>query len=78
MDWRVGTIRSISVSVHDKLGRRGAMEAMLEGALEVAEDALHNSQMGLMGVVHAKARLLDHVDVRPGEGRFWRAPTKLR
>jgi hypothetical protein len=53
------------------------MEAMLEGALEVAEDALHNNEVGLTGVVHVKAHLLDHVgDVEPGEGEVLESPSQ--
>jgi hypothetical protein len=37
--------------------------------MDVAEGALHNNEMGLTGVMHVKAHLLDHIrDVRPGEG----------
>jgi hypothetical protein len=42
---------------------------MVEGALEVPEDVLHSHEMGLTGVLHVEAHLLDHVgNVRPGEG----------
>jgi hypothetical protein len=42
---------------------------VVEGALEVAEDAFHNCEMGLMGVMHVEAHLLDRIgDVKPGEG----------
>jgi hypothetical protein len=42
---------------------------VVEGALEVAEDALHNIEMGLTGVMHVEAHLLDCVgDVRSSEG----------
>jgi hypothetical protein len=42
---------------------------VVEGVLEVAEDALHNSEMELMRIVHVKAHLLDYMgDVRPSEG----------
>jgi hypothetical protein len=41
---------------------------VVEGALEVAEDALRSCEMGLTRVVHVEPHLLDHIDVRPGEG----------
>jgi hypothetical protein len=42
-------------------------KAMVECALEVAEDALCNSEMRLTRAVHVKTHLLDCVgDVRPG------------
>jgi cobyric acid synthase len=34
---------------------------VVEGALEIAEDAFRNCEIGLMRVVHVEARLLDHV-----------------
>jgi hypothetical protein len=44
-------------------------QAMVKGALEVAEDALASREMGLTRVVHVEAHLLDCVDnVRLGEG----------
>jgi hypothetical protein len=65
------TSRPISVSVDDELVHRGTTKkkAMVKGALEVAEDVLRNSEMGLMRVVHVKTHLLDCIgDVRLGEG----------
>jgi hypothetical protein len=47
---------------------------VVEGALEVVEDALHNSDMGLLRVIHVKAHLLDHVDVRRCEGEVLESP----
>jgi hypothetical protein len=42
---------------------------MVEGALEVVENALCDSEMGLTRVVHLKAHLLNIVgNVKPGEG----------
>jgi hypothetical protein len=42
---------------------------MVEGALEVAENALHNREMELMMVGHVEAHLLNWIgDVRPDEG----------
>jgi hypothetical protein len=75
VDRLAGTTRLVSISVDDELGRRGATnEAVVEGALEVAEDALYNSEMGLTGVVHVKAHLLHRVDdVRSRKVRYQRA-----
>jgi hypothetical protein len=40
---------------------------VVNGALEVAEDALHNCEMGLTRAVHVMTHLLDRVgDIRPG------------
>jgi hypothetical protein len=44
-------------------------QAVVEGALEVAEDPLRNREVGLSRVMHVEAHLLDRVgDVGPGEG----------
>jgi hypothetical protein len=40
---------------------------VVEGALEVPEDALCGRKMGLTGVVHMEAHLLDHVGDGEGE-----------
>jgi hypothetical protein len=41
---------------------------VVEDALEVPKDALRSREMGLTGVVHVEAHLLDHVgNVGPGE-----------
>jgi hypothetical protein len=48
---------------------------VVEGALAVLEDDLHDRVMGLTGVVHAKAHLLDRIgDVRPDEGEILESP----
>jgi hypothetical protein len=48
---------------------------VVEGALEVAEDALHNIKMGLMRIMHVETHPLDHVvDVRPSEGEVLESP----
>jgi hypothetical protein len=48
---------------------------MVEGVQEVAEDALHDSEMELMGVMHVGAQMLDRVgDVRPSEGEVLESP----
>jgi hypothetical protein len=59
----VGTTGSVSISVDDEVRRIGAVkkQAVVEGALEVLKDALHGREMGLMGVVHVEAHLLDRV-----------------
>jgi hypothetical protein len=50
-------------------------QAVVKGALEVPEDALHDREMGLMGTMHVEAHLLDRiVDVRPGEGEVLESP----
>jgi hypothetical protein len=52
---------------------------MVEGALEVAENALHNREMELMMVGHVEAHLLNWIgDVRPVKVMYWRAPARLR
>jgi hypothetical protein len=54
-------------------------QAMVEGALEVPKDVLCGREMGLTGVMHVEAHLLDHIgNVRPGEVRYWRTPGSLR
>jgi hypothetical protein len=48
---------------------------VIEGALEVAKDALCSSEMGLTGVVHVKAHLQDRVgDVGLGDGEVLESP----
>jgi hypothetical protein len=67
----IGTIGLVSISVDDEVRRRGMAkkQAVVEGALEVPKDALRGCEMGLMGVVHVEAHLLDRVgNVGPGEG----------
>jgi hypothetical protein len=50
---------------------------VVEGALEVVEDALHNREMGFTGVGHVEAHLLDRVgDDRPGEGEVLESSDK--
>jgi hypothetical protein len=70
----------VSVSVDDELRRRGTTteEAVVEGALDVVEGALHNTKMRLTGVVHVKAHLLDHVgNVKSGEGEVLESPDQV-
>jgi hypothetical protein len=67
----VGTTYPVSVNVDDEVRRRvtAKKQTMVEGSLDVVEDALHDREMGLMGVVHVEAYLLDRVDVKPVEGK---------
>jgi hypothetical protein len=51
-------------------------QAVVEGALEVPKDALHDREMGLTGVVHVEAHLLDRIgNVGPGEGEVLERPS---
>jgi hypothetical protein len=50
---------------------------VVEGALEVPEDVLRGREMGLTGVAHVEAHLLDRVgNVRPGEGEVLESPSQ--
>jgi hypothetical protein len=74
----VGTTGPISVSVDDVVRCRGVVkkQAVVEGALEVPKDAVRGCEMGLTGVVHVEAHLLDHVgNVRSGEGEVLESPS---
>jgi hypothetical protein len=52
-------------------------QGVVEGALEIPEDALHSREMGLTGVVHVEAHLLDCVgNVGPGEGEVLESPSQ--
>jgi hypothetical protein len=67
----VKTTRLVRISVDDELRHRpvSKKQIVVEGAIEVAEDALYNRDMGLTGVVHVEAHLLDRIgDVKPDEG----------
>jgi hypothetical protein len=67
----VGTTGPVSISVDDEVRCRGTVkkQAVVEGALEVPKDALRGREMGLTGVMHVEAHLLDRIDnVGPGEG----------
>jgi hypothetical protein len=51
---------------------------VVEGTLEVPEDALHNREMRLTRVVHVEAHLLDRVgNVRSGEGEVLESPSQV-
>jgi hypothetical protein len=48
---------------------------VVEGALEVSNDALRDREMGHTGVVHVEAHLLDRVgNIGPGEGEVLKSP----
>jgi hypothetical protein len=75
----VGTTGPVSISVDDEVRRRDATkkQAVVQGALEVPKDALHDREMGLTGVVHVEAHLLDSVgNVEPGEGEVLESPNQ--
>jgi hypothetical protein len=75
----VGTTDPVSISVHNEVRRRGATkkQAMVEGDLDVLKDAFRGREMGLMGVVHMEAHLLDRVgNIRPGEGEVLESPSQ--
>jgi hypothetical protein len=76
----VGTTSPVSISVDDEVRRRGAVkkQAVVEGALEVPKDVLHDREMGLMGVVHVEAHLLDRVgNVRSSQGEVLESPSHV-
>jgi hypothetical protein len=80
---RVGAAGPVSVGVVHKIRHRGwsEEEAVVEGALEVAQNSLESGEVGLSWCVHVKAHLLDGVcDVGPGEGevleRVCQAPVR--
>jgi hypothetical protein len=65
----VGTTHLVNVSVDDELRCWGiTKKVVVKGALEVVEDALYSSEIGLMRILHVETHLLDCLDVRPGEG----------
>jgi hypothetical protein len=75
----VETTDSVSISVNGEVRRRDAAKkhAVIEGALEILEDAFHVREMWLMGVVHVETHLLDHVgNVGPGEGEVLESPSQ--
>jgi hypothetical protein len=52
-------------------------QAMVEDALEVPKDAFRSHEMGLTGVGHVEAHLLDRVgNVGPGEGEVLESPSQ--
>jgi hypothetical protein len=67
---RVGAASLVGVGVDHKVRRRGwsEEEVVVEGAPEVAQNALESGEVGLPWGVHMKAHLLNGVgDVRSGE-----------
>jgi hypothetical protein len=73
----VRTTSPVSISLDDEVRRRGTAkkQAVVEGALEVPKDALCGCEMGLTGVVHVEAHLLDRVgNVGSGEGEVPESP----
>jgi hypothetical protein len=75
----VETIGPVSITVDDEARRRGAVkkQAVVEGALEVPNDALCSREMRLTGVMHVEAHLLDRVgNVRPDEGEVLESPSQ--
>jgi hypothetical protein len=73
----VGTTSPVNISVDGEVWRRGTTkkQAVVEGALEVPEDALRGRKMWLTRVVHVEVHLLYHVgDVRSGEGEVLERP----
>jgi hypothetical protein len=63
-------VTTLTALSDDRQKFRGVMkkQAVVESALELAKDALHIIEMGLMRAVHVKAHLRDCVDdVRSGE-----------
>jgi hypothetical protein len=52
-------------------------EAVVDRALEVAEEALESSEVRLPGIMHVKTDLLNCIgDVRPGEGEVLKGTSK--
>jgi hypothetical protein len=50
---------------------------VVEGALEVSKDALHGHEMGLTGVMHVEAQLLDRIaNVGHAEGEVLESPSQ--
>jgi hypothetical protein len=49
-------------------------KVVVKDALEVVEDALHNSEMGLVRILHVETHLLDRVDVRFGKDEVLDSP----
>jgi hypothetical protein len=76
----VGTTSLVSISVNDEVRCRGAVKKqyVVKGALKVPKNVLRGREMGLTGVVHVEAHLLDRVDnVRPDEGEALESPSQV-
>jgi hypothetical protein len=75
----VKTTSPVNISIYDEVRCRGAVkkQAMVGSALDVPKDALHGREMGLTGVVHVEAHLLDRVgNVKPSEGEVLESPSQ--
>jgi len=75
----VRTPGPVGVSVDDELGggRPLKKQPVVDGAAEVAEEALESSEVGLSRIMHVKTYLLHGVgDVRPGEGEVLKCTSK--
>jgi hypothetical protein len=69
----------VSVGVDDQLGggRPVKKQPVVDGAREVAEEALESREVGLPGVVHMETDLLHDVgDVRPGKVEVLKSTSK--
>jgi hypothetical protein len=69
----------VNVSVDDEVRRRGMVEKqiMVKGALEFVEYAVHGCEIGLMGIMHVEAHLLDRIGyVSPDEGEVIESPSE--
>ena len=66
----VRTPGPVGVSVDDELGGERLVEQTVVGsAVEIAEEALESTEVGLSGFMHMETNLLNCIgDVRPGEG----------
>jgi hypothetical protein len=52
-------------------------QAMVKGAMEVPKDAFYSREMGLTGVLHVEAHLLDRVgNVGLSEGEVLESPSQ--
>jgi hypothetical protein len=52
-------------------------QSVVKGALKVPKNVLRGREMGLTGVVHVEAHLLDRVDnVGPDEGEVLESPSQ--
>ena len=53
------------------------VQSEVQGALKVPENALESAQMGLPGVMHIQANLLNCIgNIWPGEGEILKSPSK--
>jgi hypothetical protein len=69
----VGTTSPVSIRIDCQVIRRGPVEmkTQVQGPLNIAQDALHGSEMWLLRVMHMKTYLLDCIsNVRTGESEI--------